>query len=165
MDEYQGEGEYCCFVSQLEFSTTEDDLMDAFNDYNPIGAEIIKNIVTDKSEGIGYVYFNEENEMKAAIKEMNHKCLGERLMVVANDPLATWNYQDPCGSGICRLRCNGVGGMNGEECFKCGLPGHLPKECKIIIKAGRNRDRGGRRGCFKCGKPGHLAKDCQISGS
>lgn len=62
--------------------------------------------------------------MKVAIKKMNHKKLGGKLMAVANDPLGFSDYQDPCCIGSFRVCCYGVGGGGyGEQCFICGLPG------------------------------------------
>lgn len=46
------------------------------------------------------------------------------------------------------------------ECFRCGKPSHISRDCRIKREAGRDN----RPGCFRCGKPGHLSRDCRMGG-
>ena len=57
-----------------------------------------------------------------------------------------------------------------RTCFKCGIKGHLAKECrkkepfKKKDQAGKGKDKKGTFPftCRKCGTPGHKAKDCKV---
>lgn len=44
------------------------------------------------------------------------------------------------------------------ECFRCGLPGHLSRECRVK----REPDQDSRPKCFSCGKPGHFSRECRM---
>lgn len=56
----------------------------------------------------------------------------------------------------------------GKNCFKCGIYGHLAKDCLKVDVCNRcgaeghlARDCPKKDNCYRCGMSGHLAKDCQ----
>ncbi|MCC5860655.1 MAG: RNA-binding protein [Gammaproteobacteria bacterium] len=67
------------YVGNLAYSTTEDDLRDAFAQY---GAVRSANVITDKfsgqSKGFGFVEMNDNSEADAAIKALNGQALNGR---------------------------------------------------------------------------------------
>ena len=75
--------EFKLYVGNLSYRTTEDELRDFFSQYDNsvIGAIIIKERETDRSRGFGFVTFESEAGMKAAL-EANGAELGERKLTV-----------------------------------------------------------------------------------
>ena len=71
------------YVGNLAYSTTEDDLRDAFAQY---GAVRSANVITDKfsgqSKGFGFVEMNDNSEADAAIKALNGQALNGRNIKV-----------------------------------------------------------------------------------
>jgi RNA recognition motif-containing protein len=71
------------YVGNLPYSTTEDDLREAFAAY---GAVDSVNLITDKftgqSKGFGFVEMPNNSEADAAIKGLNETAMGGRNMKV-----------------------------------------------------------------------------------
>jgi len=57
----------------------------------------------------------------------------------------------------------GGGGGGGGNCYQCGKPGHLARDCRDS-QGGGGGGGGGRRPddrtCYKCQQTGHIARDC-----
>src|SRR6185436_11743689 len=74
---------YKLFVGGLPYSTTDDDLQQAFAEFGTVAsAVIIKDRDTGRSKGFGFVEFESDEEGKAAETAMNGKDLGGRSITV-----------------------------------------------------------------------------------
>jgi cold-inducible RNA-binding protein len=71
------------FVGNLSFETTDEDLKAAFSSAGtPVTASVIKDRLTGKSRGFGFVEMNSDDEAKRAIAELNGKDLKGRAISV-----------------------------------------------------------------------------------
>lgn len=74
---------YKLFVGGLPFSTTDDELADAFSQFGTVAsAKVITDRDTGRSKGFGFVEFESDDEGKAAEAGMNGKELGGRTVTV-----------------------------------------------------------------------------------
>lgn len=74
---------YKLFVGGLPFTTTDDELQQAFAEYGTVAsAVVIKDRDTQRSKGFGFVEFENDAEGKAAQDAMNGKELGGRAITV-----------------------------------------------------------------------------------
>lgn len=72
------------FVGGLPFSTTEDELKEAFAQFgNVTYTKIITDRETNRSRGFGFVEFDSDDEGKAAIDGMDNKEFGGRTIHVS----------------------------------------------------------------------------------
>lgn len=72
------------FVGGLPFSTTDDELKDAFAAYGNVSyAKVITDRETGRSRGFGFVEFDNDDEGKAAIDGLDGKELGGRTIHVS----------------------------------------------------------------------------------
>jgi RNA recognition motif-containing protein len=71
------------YVGNLSFSATEDDLRQAFGAYGSVtSAAIIKDKLTGKSRGFGFVEMPSDEEAQSAINALNGKELSGRKLTV-----------------------------------------------------------------------------------
>ncbi len=71
------------YVGNLSFSTTEDELKDAFTAFGTVDTvNIINDRDTGRSKGFGFIEMNNDEEAKAAIAELDGKELGGRNLRV-----------------------------------------------------------------------------------
>lgn len=74
---------YKLFVGGLPFSTTDDELAEAFSQFGTVAsAKVITDRETGRSKGFGFVEFENDDEGKAAEAGMNGKELGGRTVTV-----------------------------------------------------------------------------------
>jgi cold-inducible RNA-binding protein len=74
---------YKLFVGGLPFSTTDEELSEAFASFGTVAsAKVIMDRETGRSKGFGFVEFENDDEGKAAEKEMNGKEIGGRTVTV-----------------------------------------------------------------------------------
>jgi RNA recognition motif-containing protein len=70
------------YIGNLPWSTTEDELIEAFQPHGPVvSARIITDAATGKSKGFGFVEC-EDNDADKFIKLMNGTTFGNRQIVV-----------------------------------------------------------------------------------
>lgn len=75
---------YKVFVGGLPFSTTDDELRDAFAAHGAVAsAVVVRDRETGRSKGFGFVEFENDEEGKAAEKALNGSDLGGRAISVA----------------------------------------------------------------------------------
>ena len=64
------------YVGNLPFSTTDDELNDLFSPFGTVtAARVIKDRITERSRGFGFVEMENDEEAEKAIAEMNGKDL------------------------------------------------------------------------------------------
>jgi RNA recognition motif-containing protein len=74
---------YKLFVGGLPFSTTDDELSEAFAAHGKVAsAKVITDRDTGRSKGFGFVEFEDEKEGKAAESALNGKEFGGRTITV-----------------------------------------------------------------------------------
>jgi RNA recognition motif-containing protein len=75
---------YKLFVGGLPFSTTDDELKDAFSAHGTVAsAVVIRDRDSGRSKGFGFVEYESDDEGKAAETAMNGSELGGRSISVA----------------------------------------------------------------------------------
>jgi RNA recognition motif-containing protein len=71
------------YVGNISYETTEDDLKNAFSEYGEVAsASIIKDRMTGRSKGFGFVEMPSDEDAKKAIDGMNGKEIGGRPLKV-----------------------------------------------------------------------------------
>jgi len=71
------------FVGNIEWGATEDDLMELFGQYGEVQeAIIIKDRMSGRSKGFGFVTFAEDADADKAMEALNGKDLNGRELVV-----------------------------------------------------------------------------------
>ncbi len=72
------------YVGNLPFSTTDDELNDLFSPHGTIkAARVIKDRITERSRGFGFVEMDNDEEADKAIAAMNGKDLDGRPLKVS----------------------------------------------------------------------------------
>jgi len=75
---------YKVFVGGLPFTTTDDELRDAFAAHGAVAsATVVRDRETGRSKGFGFVEFENDEEGKAAEKALNGSEMGGRTISVA----------------------------------------------------------------------------------
>jgi len=72
------------YVGNIAFSMTEDDLRQAFEAYGEVSrATILKDKMTNRSRGFGFVEMSNQEEGQKAIQELNGKEMNGRALNVS----------------------------------------------------------------------------------
>ncbi|KAJ8504039.1 hypothetical protein OPV22_004925 [Ensete ventricosum] len=75
--------EYRCFIGSLSWSTTDEDLKDAFHKFGQITeAKVVVDKFSGRSRGFGFVTFDDKRAMEEAIEAMNGMDLDGRSILV-----------------------------------------------------------------------------------
>ena len=71
------------YVGNLDFSTSEDELLRLFQTYGTVeSVHIITDRATEQSRGFAFVEMPNDNEAAAAIKALHRQTIGSRTVVV-----------------------------------------------------------------------------------
>jgi RNA recognition motif-containing protein len=71
------------YIGNLSFDISEEELGEAFSQFGEIvSTAIIKDSVSGRSKGFGFIEFAQEESAKAAVEEMNGKELAGRTLKV-----------------------------------------------------------------------------------
>ena len=71
------------FVGNLNFSTTESDLRDAFSAFgNVLGSTVVTDRATGQSRGFGFVEVDDDADAKRAVSELDGSSLNGRSIKV-----------------------------------------------------------------------------------
>lgn len=71
------------YVGGLPYSTTDDDLKDAFSQAGTVtSANVVIDKMTNRSRGFGFVEMSSDEEAQTAIETLNGKDLGGRSITV-----------------------------------------------------------------------------------
>lgn len=88
------------FVGNLPWTATEEDLQREFAAHGQVeSATIIKDKLTNRSRGFGFVIMNDPNQAKAAIQALNGKDFGGRPLTVNEAKPRTDDYRGGGGGG------------------------------------------------------------------
>ncbi|CAM8974232.1 unnamed protein product [Rhodiola kirilowii] len=88
--------EICIFVEDLASEVTDMDLRQTFsrNYESVIGAKVVVDVDTGRSEGYGFVRFSKEEERAKALAEMNGEyCLSRRMRLGVEKPKKSAGYE------------------------------------------------------------------------
>lgn len=100
------------YVGNLSFDSSEDDVRQAFSEYGQVtSVAIIKDKMTGRSRGFGFVEMSDDSEAQAAIAGLNGQELGGRTLTVNE---ARPRSEGGRGGGGGRSR-RGGGGRGGER--------------------------------------------------
>jgi len=96
------------YVGNLSWSMTDQDLNDLFATYGEVGsAKILKDKMSGRSKGFGFVEMTDDEAAKTAIANLNEtEIQGRKLIVNESQPR-------PAGEGGFKKRSGGFGGNRG----------------------------------------------------
>lgn len=98
------------YVGNLSWSMTDQDLQDLFTPYGEVGsAKILKDKMSGRSKGFGFVEMADDEAAKSAIANLNEtEIQGRKLIVNESQPR-------PAGEGGFKKRSGGFGGGGGSR--------------------------------------------------
>ncbi len=100
------------FVARMDYATTEATLRAAFEQFGPIkSAQIVKDTLTGKSRGYGFIEYEHERDMKVAYKQGDAKKIdGRRVLVDVERGRTVRNWRPRrLGGGLGSTRAGGKG--------------------------------------------------------
>ena len=122
------------YVGNLSWQMTDEDLRTLFEQYGSVtSAKIVKDKVSGRSKGFGFVEMPEDAEAQNALSSLyESEVMGRKIIVNEAQPKPQGG-----GGGGFKKRSFGGGGGNGGGGYRKGGGG-----------GGYNRDRGGDRGGY-----------------
>ena len=81
------------FVGNIDWNTTEEDIQALFSKYGAVEeAVIIKDKMTNRPKGFGFVTYSNDNDAKEAVAKLNdHELNGRKLVVNEARPPKQYN--------------------------------------------------------------------------
>jgi cold-inducible RNA-binding protein len=105
------------FIGNLDFSTTEQQLRDAFGEFGSIAdATLVTDRMTGQSRGFGFIEFDNDGDADRAIEQMDNTTLGGRTIKVneARERSSGGDRGGRGGGGFRGGRGGGGGGGGGR---------------------------------------------------
>lgn len=121
----------CLFVGHLSYYVTDDTLKEAFAEFNPSKARVVKDKFSGESRGFGYVDFETVEEAQKAVGAMNGvEVSGRNIKLDYAKPSSTFDTPQKSFGG----RGGGKGGRGGGSGGRGGFP-RTPKRLDGINKS------------------------------
>jgi RNA recognition motif-containing protein len=103
------------YVGNLSWSMTDEDLTNLFTEYGTvISGKILKDKMSGRSKGFGFVEMEDDEAAKTAIANLNEtEVQGRKLIVNESQPRPEGEYKKRPGGGFGGNRGGGGGGSRG----------------------------------------------------
>jgi RNA recognition motif-containing protein len=100
------------YVGNLSWTMTDDDLSNLFSQYGSVGsAKILKDKVSGRSKGFGFVEMEDDEAARTAISNLNEtEVMGRKLIVNESQPRPEGEYKKRSGGGGGGFRGGNRGG-------------------------------------------------------
>jgi RNA recognition motif-containing protein len=103
------------YVGNLSWTMTDEDLSNLFAPYGTVSsAKILKDKMSGRSKGFGFVEIEDEDSARNAISSLNEtEVMGRKIIVNESQPRPEGEYKKRSGGGGGGFRRSGGGGFGG----------------------------------------------------